>query len=89
MLYGNEWIVKADNGQQYTAIGYENRGIFSVPVAKIVDGYAIQCTVYEIVNGMIRNPERMHISICRPNNLEIDLLEKAGWKYTGCFATLG
>lgn len=89
MLHGEMWVVKADNGQQYTAIGYENRGIFSVPVAKIVNGAAVQCQVFEIVNGMIRYPEGMHISICRPNSVEIGLLEAAGWKYTGCFAVLG
>lgn len=60
------WTVRAHNGQTYEAIGYEMRGIFGVPVADCVDGEYIDCTVYEIVHGMIpprgRSPHRADTS---------------------------
>lgn len=80
------WTVRAHNGQTYEAIGYEMRGIFGVPVADCVDGEYIDCTVYEIIHGMIPPRDGLHIGLTRPNDTEIRLLAETGWKYDGCWA---
>lgn len=79
------WEVLAENGTEYTAIGYETRGCLGVPVADVVNGEYISCTVYEIVHEMLNDTFNVFISLKDPNVVELELLENAGWKWDGCF----
>lgn len=89
MFNASKWTVKSHCGTEYEAIGTETRGLWGVPVADYIDGQYIQCEVYEIIHGMIKNPDGLHISITRPNPIELRLLKDSGWNYNGCFATKG
>lgn len=82
----NPWTVHAHDGTTYTAAGYSQRGIWSGPVVEYAGGY-ISATVYEIITGKFRDAEGWHISVERPTDREVVLLESAGWEYDGCFAT--
>ena len=84
MVSGTSWTVRAQNGEEYTALGYEERGLWSVPVAEFVNGECISTTVFEICNGMVY--EGSYISVTRPNATELAMLEDAGWEYNGAFA---
>ena len=81
-----EWTVDC-NGHKYTAIGYETRGIFGVPIAKFDEktGDAISCTVYEIVMGFKKVNDRDNISGESLNKTEIAMLESVGCEWTGCW----
>lgn len=80
------WTVKC-NGYEYSAIGYENRGIFGAPIACIIGDACISCTVYEIIKGFKKVTANDNISASRLNSTEIELLETVGCKWTGCFIT--
>ena len=82
----NPWTVKAENGAKYTAIGYEYRGLWGVPVVEQCNGEYIQTDVYEIIHGMKTMVEDAYYSITRPNQTELRLLKECGWEYTGAFA---
>ena len=80
-----EWTVNC-NGNKYTAIGYETRGIFGVPIAKFDEktGDAISCTVYEIIMGF-KKMDNANIGADRLNATEIAMLESVGCEWTGCW----
>lgn len=78
------WMIRK-NGRRYKALGYERRGVFNVPIADFLGGVPIQCTVYEIVHGMIPNERGSYYSVSDPNNVELVLLEESGWNFDGCF----
>lgn len=78
------WKIRK-NGKEYKAMGYECRGILSVPIADFIGGIPIQCTVYEILHRIIPAEKGSFYSVCEPNNVELVLLEEAGWAYNGSF----
>ena len=78
------WTIRT-NGKEYKALGYEQRGIFSIPIADFVGDIPIQCTVYEAIHQIIPAEKDHFYSITRPNNAELVLLKEAGWMYDGSF----
>lgn len=78
------WTV-SKNGHEYLALGYEKRDLLNVPIADIIGGIPIQCTIYEIIHGIIPNECDSYYSVECPNNVELVLLEESGWMYDGCF----
>ena len=86
-MSNNKHTVYGHNGTRYECIGYENRGLFSVPVAEVVNGECIQCEVYEITHGMWDDDPSWNVSIFRPNATELTLLASVGWQYNGAFAS--
>lgn len=84
-MSNDKHMIKGHDGTRYECIGYENRGLFSVPIAEIIDGDCIQADIYEITHGM-RDNDSCYISLCRPNSTELALLASVGWEYDGSFA---
>lgn len=81
----NIWTVNCD-GHTYTAIGYETRGIFKVPIVEFdkKTGDSISATVYEIVKGF-KNMHNVSVGADKLNATEIALLESVGCEWTGCW----
>lgn len=86
MFEATEWQVRCGE-HIYKAIGYERRGIFGVPVSDCIDGHYICCEVYELIKGYRTITPNMHISVGKPNKVELALLKDAGYKYDGCWVT--
>lgn len=80
------WTVDA-NGHKYTALGYEKRGIFGVPVADKINGVYICCLVYEIINGYTEVRKGEHYGVSHLNKTEISILKDMGLSYDGCWIT--
>lgn len=78
------WLVRVEGGDELWALGYERRGIFSVPVADCKDGECISVAVYEIIHEYV--DDDVNIALTRPNQTELELLDRAGWEYDGAFA---
>ena len=67
----------------YQSIGTEWRGMYGVPIACVIDGDYISCTVYQIIKGYHKVRHNEYISANRLNETEIALLEKVGLSYNG------
>ena len=86
-FHPEKWTVRTESGRTYTALGYERRGIWNVPIADFLGEIPIQCGVYEILHGLIPTVKNYYVSIENPNHIELILLEEAGWLYIGGYAS--
>lgn len=80
------WTVRCGTNI-YKAIGYEQRGIFGVPIAEIFHDECISCIVYEIINSLRTVNAVDHISAQKLNAVEISLLKAFGCAWNGCWIT--
>lgn len=80
------WVVSC-NGHEFLCLGYEQRGIFHVPIADfdLETGDAICSTVYSIYMGFRQVEKNDHISLTRPNKSELAILDCLGLCYNHGF----
>lgn len=83
-LQYDPWLVRTESGDEYWALGYERRGAWNVPIADCKDGQCISCEVYKIIHEFY--DDDVYMGIKRPNQVELELLDHAGWEYDGAFA---
>lgn len=78
-MFSEKWTV-IENGFEITCVGYDQRGIYGVPVT--ANGICAEVAFIQL--GAYDRGD--YISLTRPTSQELAILDACGWEFDGCFA---